>query len=761
MQTVKKIFAMILTVALVVCAAGCGKGEMSAETGNTQEPKKEYTYVPEYITIDTENANFYSARISGDSIFYTAYQWDEATQTGTETLIQYSVSEQKVVKEIPFGGEGNRGINTFCVTGDGLLYTVENVYSEDYTDNKIYLCCYDAQGSLIAEQDITEVIQRDEQNSYVDAIAMDAENRIYMACSNLIRLFDSEGNFQGEIASTDNWINAIVTGKDGKVYCTYYDSMAANNSYCLAEIDFTGKKLGTVYKNFPSGNGNDGINNGLEKDFLTSNDTAVYEYDLATQTYEKLFDWLDCDINGTYVQKISTTKDGKILALIESWEDMSCEIAILEKKKTSEVLQKTEVVIGALSTSQELQAAAVNFNKNNDQYHITIKEYLDDMNWDEDAYRDAINRLNNDLISGSSCPDIIDLSVVNTELLAQKGILADLTPYLEKSSVISKEDYLEQVLQGYTYQEKLVGIPKTFHLQTVAGKAADVGEEPGWTLDEVISYAEAHPDAMLLQGATKSQILQILFRYSQDDYIDWETGKCNFESDEFKKLLTFVESFPDQYDWEADSRSTPVMIQDGDLLLEIVHIDDFQSIQMYDAMFGEDVTFVGYPTGDGENGCMLYASGAYAITQKASDKDGAWAFIESYLTEDAGNWFSWGFPTQKALLDEKIESALKVEYATDENGELILDENGEPISLNSGGGISYGDWEFTYHQVTEEEVDTVLALIESSQLVSFYNDEITNIILEDAEPFFKGQKPVEEVTAIIQSRVQLYINENQ
>ena len=37
------------------------------------------------------------------------------------------------------------------------------------------------------------------------------------------------------------------------------------------------------------------------------------------------------------------------------------------------------------------------------------------------------------------------------------------------------------------------------------------------------------------------------------------------------------------------------------------------------------------------------------------------------------------------------------------------------------------------------------------------NDEITNIITEEAEAFFKGQKSVADVAGVIQSRVQVYV----
>ena len=39
-------------------------------------------------------------------------------------------------------------------------------------------------------------------------------------------------------------------------------------------------------------------------------------------------------------------------------------------------------------------------------------------------------------------------------------------------------------------------------------------------------------------------------------------------------------------------------------------------------------------------------------------------------------------------------------------------------------------------------------------------DEVLNIINEEAEPFYKGQKSVDEVASVIQSRIKIYVGEN-
>ena len=179
-------------------------------------------------------------------------------------------------------------------------------------------------------------------------------------------------------------------------------------------------------------------------------------------------------------------------------------------------------------------------------------------------------------------------------------------------------------------------------------------------------------------------------------------------------------------------------------------------------MFGGDVTCIGYPSADNSSGCALATAQAYAITSKSKVQDGAWAFIESYLTREVDDWW-YGFPTMKSELNAMMEEAMKVEYLTDENGEKVLDENGEPIILGGGGGIGYEDgWEYTYTIPTQKEVDIILSLMDVAVPVSAAASEsqTTKIILEEAASFWAGQKSVDEAASIIQSRIQIYVDEN-
>ncbi len=114
----------------------------------------------------------------------------------------------------------------------------------------------------------------------------------------------------------------------------------------------------------------------------------------------------------------------------------------------------------------------------------------------------------------------------------------------------------------------------------------------------------------------------------------------------------------------------------------------------------------------------------------------------------------------KRRLEAMMADALQEEYVLDENGDPYLDENGNPIvtgtQTTSGNG-----WSYTYHTATKQEADTILSLLKGSCLASGYESrEIMGIISEEAEAFFAGQKSLSETISVIQSRMNLYVNEN-
>lgn len=90
-----------------------------------------------------------------------------------------------------------------------------------------------------------------------------------------------------------------------------------------------------------------------------------------------------------------------------------------------------------------------------------------------------------------------------------------------------------------------------------------------------------------------------------------------------------------------------------------------------------------------------------------------------------------------------------------------MDTDGNPVPKTPDTVLWGIGEEYTFRTPTEEEVQFVRELIESASKVQVTDSKITEMIFEEAQPFFQGQKSVEEIADIIQSRVQLYMDERQ
>lgn len=148
---------------------------------------------------------------------------------------------------------------------------------------------------------------------------------------------------------------------------------------------------------------------------------------------------------------------------------------------------------------------------------------------------------------------------------------------------------------------------------------------------------------------------------------------------------------------------------------------------------------------------MAQLTGGLAMTTSCKNKDAAWQFMRVLLTDDYQKNLSWGYPMSQKAFNEKLADAMKQQYTTDENGKQV------PVS---NGGMSMGDGiQVQFYAITKEEADQIKALINSVDRTANYDQSLTEIISEEAASFFSGDKTVDQVADVIQSRMTIYVNE--
>lgn len=732
----KKVISLLLCTYFIFNLTACGNRKNDDAVGSTDIVEDaEIVYVPEFMELgDAESISWSNMRFVGDDLYYISYNWDMDLKTLlTISLNRYTVPEGTTVKK-ELSLPEDASIDMWTISEDGSLYAVLCFleWKEAATPNYTYMLAkYDTQGKELFVSDITDFLNTEGSRK---SIEVDGEGRIYISDNTSMWLFDANGEPAGRVGSGTGMggrVNSFCRGTDGRVYVVITENDGNGNITNLWTVNYEEKELENNCSDFPPA---DVLYQNAEGNFVLHDGVSVYEYDVRSREAEKLFTWLDCDMNGLYVTGFGEMSDGRITAVFQDWQSHDSGLAVINRISADQVIPKQEIVLGMMFPDLDIEAAVTKFNKRNQDYHVTIRYYVDQNNGSETAVSDALIRLNIDIAS-DNCPDILNLDRINVKQLADKGVFEDLIPYLEQGSV-DRSDLLENIVENYTFDDKLICIPDSFAIRTIVGSRALVGEEMGWTLDEMIALADDHPDAELFDKTYKEGMLEYCLAYNMDNFVDWETGSCNFDTDEFKRLLRFAAQFPDMEDIMYDDTddenqpSTFERIRNGEVLLCNTVINQLDEIQYYVEMFDGPVTCIGYPNAEGRSESILVPFGTYAITSKSNVKEGAWAFLESYLTRE--NPLSRpGFPYSRSELEHMAAS--------------------QSIHIT-------GTYE--YRTPTQEEIDIVLELIEITRLGSDNDEQIMNIIGEDAATFFQGQKSVDEVAETIQRRVTVYVSEN-
>ena len=117
-------------------------------------------------------------------------------------------------------------------------------------------------------------------------------------------------------------------------------------------------------------------------------------------------------------------------------------------------------------------------------------------------------------------------------------------------------------------------------------------------------------------------------------------------------------------------------------------------------------------------------------------------------------------PSRVDVFEQKAKDAMTVMYQKNAEGNYILDENGEKIPVARASLWDAKEKKTRdIYALEPEQVDQIRSLIESTTKVADYNQEILSIVSEQAAPYFAGQKSAEEVAKLVQSKANIYVNE--
>ena len=838
----KRFFALALAALLVMSLfAGCSKnsdtpGDKTDSSGSLIDQTKpaattaKYAYQADYLDLQLpENVQYVNTMCTaGTTIFLTAYvQGDEIVQTDPGTGETWSYYTQELVllsidpdtgactqlpnlqlPTVPEDCEGNVDCYNMAGSDDGTLWMLVNVYAAKYdlpadfdpnTMNKYdypstdmstaYLMHVAADGSTIANVDLSVTDdgtdEEDGMGSNISSFAVDAAGNLYVSDYNYIYVLDAEGKllFKIDDSQYSGSLCRLQPNQVGIMWYNYATGTAEStdeNGQFFIPVDLETKTWGekikmpaNVWNVYPGGDA---------YDFYYRNNDNIYGYTFASDTKDKLVDWMACDVDTSNMYDSGMLSDGRVVGMTQDWssDTTAYQLIVLHRIDASEVKEKTILTLACMGLDWSLRSKIVEYNKSNDQYRIQVVDYSEYAT--DDDYNAGITKLTTEIISGS-VPDLFLTSNLPIDKYAAKGVVADLYTFMDGGNGLSRDYFVPQVLKAIEKEGKLYELPTKFSVETAYALSSIVDQYDTWNVAAVQdAMTQLQEGATVFStGWTKSSVLNNCLTRNLAAFVDWTTGKCTFDSEAFQQLLAFCNSFPDDsssddgiaYSSEAatvDTMDDPVWESDATRILsgkQLMATTSFYSFEdyIYNIYPVKDkVTFVGYPSESGEPGNSFYIQCPMAISSVTKYPDAAWDFVSTMIrqtNEDAESMYA--FPISQEAFDKKMTAVMTEQYQLDKNGEQVdWDEDGEPDKMCIGTYEVVENGESTWQQVyalTQEDIDQILSVINSATGIVDYDDEILSIVSDEVSAYFAGDKDVQTTANMIQSRVNLYVQE--
>lgn len=750
---------LLMTAMVTSMLTGC-KGETTTSAGTTMD--KEHVYHGEYFELPDGLTSINTLKVINDRIYVDGY--NEKNNYLYEIIsMNTDGSDSQTIYQSKSDEDGN--IAQYAMDQDGNVYLYHTIYNEvDETEEAVaaeavaaevepatsnYIMKIDSTGKQVQEEklDVSEEF-------YPNSMLVDGSGNLMLLSYDCLQIYDKDIKPVTSVDTSNSYVDSAFLTDDGKIMITQYTSDYSSRE--IKQYDESTKEF-TQPKSMGENMSNYSFYQATGYDLFMKDSTDLYGFDMESGEKTKILNWIDSDINGNNISGLAGLSDGRIVCVTTNWVKNTSELVVLTKVDPKDVVDKTVLTLATVY-GDDLSGPIIEFNKKSDKYRISMKDYSI-YNTDDD-YMVAYNKLNTDIISGD-IPDILSVNdQTPMESYISKGLFVNLYDLMDQDKDFKKEDYLSNIFEAFESNGKLYSAVPYFSPYSVVGKTSVVGDKMGWTMEDLNKVMASQPEGTKAMTDVTNQTIMYYGSYiCMDEFVDWEKGTCNFESQGFKNLLEFASQFPTQeeFDKQMENDQTEydeytgedLSYKKGTTLLQTSYLSDFKEFhRLQKITFGEDLTFIGFPS-ESTNGSAISPGLQLAISSKAASMDAAWEFVKSFYTDESQDNYSYQWPVKLSSLEKKKEKEQKAETYTDENGkEVEYDEtymeNGKEKKLGTP---------------TDEECEKVITFLKSLNHVLRYDENINTIIDEETGAYFAGQKSVDETCKLIQNRVQTYMSE--
>lgn len=580
------------------------------------------------------------------------------------------------------------------------------------------------------------------------AIDIDSSGNLFIAAFDRIMKYDANFQLLSTIDLEKQTVLDMAMASDGTLYGVLADG---TDSAVLCRIDpDTGKTSQTISLQSIGDAGSthiygqsDGVIGSL---YLTSN-YGVYSYGLTDDKMQEVVAFQEKCITVMGDVDLMMAEDQSFVirgsyALQEDGSESTGYIRLIPEENVTE---KKLLTIGMVGTSSRWMDQVISFfNQNSNQYQMQIKYYGDfsDSSDYEGNEKRAIQAMQLDITTSETPPDIMFLSSDEVQVMTDAGLLEELDGRLSESKVVSEADLMSNVWSASANEGKHYWISPFFSLTgmyTQKSVADTLGE---YTVSDL---SELSKQMNVPVFGTTSDPLVFLDPYMEEKYVDKESGEVSFTSTSFTDTLAFIKEC-------RQERSTSLIT--SSFLIQMGYADGFNYYLQQASTYDTEMTMIGFPEISSSKPLIVNLQ-HFAISAKSLEKDGAWAFMEFLLSDTFQNMQVFSndqIPIRVSAFENMITeeaAAYKRDIGSQTNGGQQYDEQGNLIQNP------------TYRIVTIDEKfkNDYRNMVKSATEIYYRGSFICEMILEETNAYFAGDKTADETAKVLQSRVGIYVSE--
>lgn len=673
-----------------------------------------------------------------------------------QNIIQQYDSKGKITKKLELETQKDIAINPISIGIDqekNLFIEMKPSMMMKQKDQKMSheIWKFDEKGKVIEKIDIAKNDQGEfGYNSMSKLYVNENNNFIYKNDSNQIIEIDQKGELINTLVSemvkdfvkVKNILYAIILDENRETYLVKREIGSQEDLY-KKKID------GEQFIGFL------GYDPKAETLLYTTGADTIKAFDLEGNFLKTIISVEDAQVftKNIFISGFAVNNEGNIYMSYSEMgsKEYASAIAVFNKKEGTKPESKKKVLTIGVNTemeAMELRGKISSYMKEHPDTIIKINQY----DYKEEYLSDYLKKMNTDIISGKG-DDLIPTAYLPIEKYVNSGVLENLSSYLEKDTAFNMKNYHKNVFENIKINGSYYLFPISFKLGSLMANQ-DLLDQKNIKIDQdhwnresfinILRELSKEKGVYGLPNMEKEEIFEMFFVGEQDQFIDDENKKTNFNSESFKVLLKDVQTICDEK--LIDENVTGMDIEgmnmyqgtNGKIAFMNQSEISFMFIPLLKNMIGNFKLYP-YPRSSGKGGYTFMAN-AYGMNANSKNKELAWEVLK-YLNEEKkdNNGFYTGIEMNKKSSEKQLEELKNM----GDNVMVIATEDGE---LNPAA-------------LTDENIENIKDATENVTINTSVDPQINKILKEAIRKYFAKEMTQEELIKTLDNKISTYMNE--